>query len=934
MLTEELLEKVVKPGQYLGNEWGAWRKPFEKAKVRLAVSFPDLYELGMSNFGLKILYQIVNSRDEFIFDRAYAPGQDLEEILRQRNIPLWGWETRQPLKNFELVGFSLQYELTYTNVLNVLELADIPVFQADRQSLFPLIFGGGPSSVNPEPMAVFMDFFIIGDGEDAIPQVMELIDTFKRQHQSGNGACLRRKLLLELASKVPGVYVPSLYAHTDESPAAKPVDLSSINFSSNCLEMHEHFTPSPDELSQYDIPQRVLRQVMPLTDSNQPTASLVPYLALIHDREVLEVRRGCDRGCRFCQPGYTFLPVRERSTEDLVKLSTEALSKSGHQEYSMLSLCVSDYTSLHESVRALNQEHSSRRSSLSFPSQRADRMNLDLAEELKTVRKSGITLAPEAGSERLRAIINKGLSHQQIISAIEAAYQSGWQSVKLYFMCGLPMEEDDDLAGIIELLKEATQHCRVIRKTDPARYKREIEFTCTISNFVPKPFTPFQWFGQITPSETARRHQVLRQKLRDSGLRNVQLNMTDPAISLLESVISRGDRRTGLMIYEAWRAGATFDAWDEKFKPALWQEVAKKFDTTLEDLSCLSREVGSEQPWDVVHIGLNNWWLVKEWQKAVAQMETAPCTENLCHACGVCTELDTTHELANPKPEVMKRNPFVKELSANKDPDHHPSLFFTNPPAQPANGAAERIRFTFTKVGELRFISHLDLQHLLARAARRAALNISYTQGFNPSPKLNLGAPLPLFQESLAEVAEIDLASFVSPEQFILAMNDQLPAEIRLTDARIVSETSHTSLASVLGRASYQATLRRVEGIEPACQAQILADVRTLLPAIIEELLSKPAIEIEVAGKDKSSSHKSPSAGTKYRDIKPGIISLELSDTDPLTLQLELSHGSVMHVKPHELLKCLQPKQIENELVWRIVRTDLKTQEGSPLFSV
>ena len=825
MLTDELLEQVVRPGQYLGNEWGAVRKDFDQAEVRLALSFPDLYELGMSNFGLKILYQIVNRCPAFMADRAYAPASDLEALLRARNLPLWGWESRQPLHQFELLGFSLQYELTYTNVLNMLELAQLSVLAGDRQDVFPLIFGGGPSSVNPEPMADFMDFFLIGDGEAALPATMEVIRQFKKKHghTAIAGKCFKRALLLELAANVAGIYVPSLYEVPAGKQAPHPMPAEK-QLQHDCMLEHEHC-----QLNATELPERVLRQTMPLTKENQPTSSLVPYLNLVHDREVLEVRRGCDRGCRFCQPGYTFLPVRERSAEDLLELSKEALAKSGHQEYSMLSLCVSDYTQLHESVRALNQEHSARRSSLSFPSQRADRMSLDLAEELKSVRKSGITLAPEAGSERLRKIINKGLSHEQIISAIEAAYQSGWASVKLYFMCGLPLEEDDDLAGIIEILKEATRKCRAIRKTDQAKYRKDIEFTCTISNFVPKPFTPFQWFGQITPKETARRHRVLREKMKEAKLRNVQLNVTDPQISLLEAVISRGDRAVGEIIYDAWKDGATFDAWDEKFVPKRWHEMAEKHNTTLEELACKDREVGSEQPWEVVHIGLNNWWLVKEWEKAIAQAETAPCTENLCHACGVCTELDTVHELASPKPEVMKRNPFVKEIPVTVVEDvEHPSLVFEEPAPAVETTTVQRMRFQFTKSGDLRFIGHLDLQHLLARAARRAGLNIAYTQGFNPSPKLNLAAPLPIFQESLAEIGEVDLAQTIEAEDFRLAMNAQLPVEIQIQNCKQVPNSA--SLASALGGALYQAVPKLVapDSSDAAAAAEVGLALRRL----------------------------------------------------------------------------------------------------------
>lgn len=881
LLADELLPFVVRPGQYLGNEWGAARRPWQGALVRLALAFPDIYELGMSNFGQRILYQIVNNIPEFLCDRAYAPQEDMEELLRRKGIPLWGWESRRPIADFDLLGFSLQYELTYTNVLNMLELAGIPLLAEERKSVFPLVFGGGPSAVNPEPMAMFLDFFIIGDGEEAVPAVMRVVRAFKeRQGREGGD---RQDLLAELAASVPGVYVPRFYEHVAGSPVVRPTG---------------------------NLPERVIRQVCPLNDENQPTGSLVPYLSLVHDRQVLEVRRGCDRGCRFCQPGYTFLPVRERSADDLVRLSKEALDKSGHNEYSMLSLCVSDYTALTEATRALNLEHRERRASMSFPSQRADRMNFDIAEELKTVRKSGITLAPEAGSERLRKVINKGLNHEQIISAITTAYQSGWTSVKLYFMLGLPTERDEDLKGIVDILKEGTEKCRALKRADPGRYRRLIEFTCTLSNFVPKPFTPFQWFGQIAPCETSRRQNVLRSYLKESGLRNVTLNFTDPFVSLLEAVISRGDRQVGALIATAFRLGAKFDAWEEKLNREVWLEASRQCGLDLEEMACRDRPVGSRQPWDIVHAGLMDWWLVNEWKKATAVDETAPCTENTCHACGICTELDTTHLLAAPKSET--RNPFVKGVASTKD-DQHPSLFFMKPPPPVKDEAVTKIRFQFSKVGELRFISHLDLQHLWQRAARRASIAVAFSEGFNPSPKIALAVPLPLFQEGLAEVGEIELSESISADEFIARINAQLPEEVRVTRAKIVEKRTgkaSVSLNTVVGRAFYRATA------SPGPIKFVPGEIKERVAGI----LAAPSLEItatDKAGKEAA------------RDIRSGIFTMRVLHEAPFTLELELAAGPRQHVKPGELLSVVSP-----EVLWHVVRTGLATPERVPLFDL
>jgi radical SAM family uncharacterized protein/radical SAM-linked protein len=926
LLTEELLPLVNKPGQYLGNEWGARRKSFEQSAVRLALAFPDMYELGMSNFGLKILYQLLNDMDGLMVDRTYAPAADLEALMRDKNMPLWAFESRQPLSRFELVGFSLQYELTYTNVVNMLDLAQLPIKASERKSVFPLVFGGGPSAVNPEPMALFMDFFMIGDGELSLPHSMRVVEEFKDAYgaevlDESKAPHFRLWLLTRLALEVPGIYVPTLYDY--KMPVAHPRDLTAI-VESLIQALPEHQEAIQKLLAHSaGVPKRVYRQVAPLTDSNQPTNNLVPYLALVHDRETLEVRRGCDRGCRFCQPGYTFLPVRERSVAELVDLSKKALANSGHEEYSMLSLCVSDYTSLHESVRALNREHSDYRTSLSFPSQRADRMSLELADELKTVRKSGITLAPEAGTEKMRAIINKGLSHEQIINAIESAYQSGWTSIKLYFMCGLPFEDDSDLQGIVDILKEATHHCRVIRNQDRAKYKRDVDFTCTISNFVPKPFTPFQWFGQVTPDLMLKKHQALRQMMRDSGLRNVQLNVTDTQTSLMEVVISRGGREISELIFRAWQDGARFDAWDEHFKAERWHRVAADMGLDLIKEGCTDREVGSRQPYDVVHIGLADFWLVREWEKAVRAVETAPCTENTCHACGICTILDTHHELAAPIPAVMKKNPFVKELSANdKDDDSHPSLFFTAPPAEPIEMGAIKIRFAFTKTGDLRFVGHLDLSNLLVRAARRAGLELAYTQGFNPAPKLSLATALSIFQESLYELGDIELGEIITPDQFMHRLNKQLPPEVQVVEAGIAPGSKDQALTQVLAAASYEARLLFKKDVT---EADIAASIDSLLGS--ESLIVM----------DKKSASEGERSQKKGKEIRSLIHSINIStnnenkvseETDGIAIELVLATGAKGHLKPTDVLDLICP---EAHLNWRITRTALLATSLQPI---
>jgi radical SAM-linked protein len=495
-------------------------------------------------------------------------------------------------------------------------------------------------------------------------------------------------------------------------------------------------------------------------------------------------------------------------------------------------------------------------------------------------------------------------------------------------MIGLPTEEDADLQGIIDILKEATDLCRKIkRESEKGVYGSDIDFTCTISNFVPKPFTPFQWFGQNSPEEFSRKQKLLRQMLREARLNNVQLNATEPQTSLLEAVISRGDRKIGKLIHTAWTKGAVFDAWDDRLKPELWWQAAAELQIDLIKEASADREVGSDQPWDVVNVGLANWWLVNEWKKAMAVKETAPCSENTCHACGICTDLDTTHVLANPPEIVLGKNPFVKAVEKKAEPETHPSLAFEKTPAAPPNQTMTKLLFEFSKTGELKFISHLDLQHLLARAARRARMNVSYSEGFNPGPKLGLALSLSLYLEGLAEVGEIELADAIEPEEFVIRLNEQLPPEVRITRALKIDK-SRPATAVHIGRAVYRAQLNGTE-VEPE-----------KLSEKITAILSQENLFVETQPKERKN-NKRRSKGhnarkdqaqaqpaVSQRDIRPGIYSLAVAGgKTPATIEMELAHGPKLHVKPSDVLGFVEPSG-----QWRLVRVALLTEEGIPLF--
>lgn len=896
-LINDLLLKVQKPGQYLGIEWGHLvdnsyedkknknLKQWNDTSVRMALIYPDLYELGMSNFGTKILYQIVNSHEKFLCDRAYAPMKDMEELLRSAKAPLWGWESFQPLNNFDLLGVSLSYELSYTNVLNILEMSSLEVLSQDRKNIFPLVFAGGPATFNPEPMADFMDFFIIGDGEEVIVEILCLIEEFKkRQGETRLIASQPEKddLLLKL-SQIPGIYVPKFY---EPDPS-------------------ENYLPKPINST---VPEKIAKRVVSLTKSNQPVSGPVPYLSSVQDRQVLEIRRGCDRGCRFCQPGYVYLPVRERTPEQLVNLSTEALKNTGYDEYSLLSLSASDYTQLHETAVKLNDTHAPKGVSLSMPSQRADRFDMEIANELNTIRKSGITLAPEAGTERLREVINKGLKEQEIKKAIENVYDSGFKHVKLYFMIGLPTETKEDLDGILGLLQWAYNLSRI-------KNKKPLDIKCTISTFVPKTCTPFQWFSQNSVQEFEEKIRYLKQRIRDLKLRTVQLNCTDPKIALLEAVLSRGDRRASKLVYKAFKKGAKFDAWDEQLNIQTWHDSGKEIGLDLNHEAVKIREVGSVSPWDVIDTGLLNKFLVDEYKKAVAVVETSPCTESTCHACGVCFELGVFNEVSVDKSD---KNKFVKTITENnktlavknKSDENNNSKF------KLPSKSIQKVEIIHTKESNLKFISHLDVQRLFERAMRRAGIPISYTEGFNPRPKMQWLMPLPIYYESNYELMHLELSESVKDLDLQVMLNKQLPEEFQLKSVKNID------LRQDLPNSENVKVLYKVLTYNPKMWEKYTCEAKT----VINSFLAQKSLILKVFKKHKD--NKSQSLTEKQLDIRTKVERISILNSNPMEMELVLLGNTraelVLDYLTGEILKGennnIQSNSSEWQINWKVCK--------------
>lgn len=605
---EPLLARVQKPARYAGEEWNAVRKDWNKVGVRVAFAFPDVYEVGMSYLGLQILYHLVNSREDALMERVFAPWVDMEGEMRRRGVPLFTLESRRPVRDFDLLAFTLQYELTFTNVLNMLDLAGLPLRAAERGPEHPLVVAGGPCAFNPEPLADFIDLFVIGEGEEVLGELLDLY------LEMGGRRC-DRQLFLRRAASLPGVYVPSLYRvlYKEDGTVLRVEPRGGV-------------------------PPRVLKRVVRRFDGAPfPTRPVVPYLGVVHDRGMLEIQRGCTRGCRFCQAGMIYRPVRERKPDTLLQQAAALLKHTGYEEISLVSLSTADYSRIKELVRSLLDSFAGLGVSVSLPSLRADAFSVELAREVQRVRRSTLTFAPEAGTQRLRDVINKGVTEEDLLEAAGAAFKAGWTAVKLYFMIGLPTETDEDLEGIAALSRRVLARARELG-VPPNR----LRVTVSVSSFVPKSHTPFQWEPQVERGELVRRQGYLRRRLRERGL---EFRWHGAEASFLEAALARGDRRLGRALEEAWRLGCRFDGWTECFDFARWQEAFAR--AGLDPAFYAYRRYRYEDvlPWDHIDAGVSREYLIREHKKALAGLTTPDCREGRCAGCGLCPTLEIEPEI-------------------------------------------------------------------------------------------------------------------------------------------------------------------------------------------------------------------------------------------------------------------------------------------------
>jgi len=756
-LEREILPLVLRPSRYVGAERNV--PPFEAdaAALRMLLAFPDVYEIGMSHLGLRVLYDILNRRDDVQCERCFAPWVDMEELLRERGVPLFSIETHSGASDFDVIGFTLQYELHYTTVLSMIDLAGIPLRADERGDDAPIVIAGGPNAFNPEPVAEFIDAIVIGDGESVILDVADALLEVKAlkpvgsgdEQSNGTGASgwrgcsITRRSVLERLAAIPGVYVPSFYRAAGEQGHA------------------EAMVPISDA-----APPRVARRAeATLRGLGLPSCPIVPITEAAHDRLTLEIMRGCTRGCRFCQAGMITRPVRERPVDELVALAVEGIDRSGYDEVSLMSLSTSDYTELGQLVAALNEKLGGRKVSIALPSLRLDRFSLELAGGVGSVRRAGLTFAPEAGSQRMRDVINKNETEKHILETVDVAFSSGWDRIKLYFMIGLPTETDEDVEAIARLVGRVRHVARGKRKS--------AKISVSISPFVPKPHTPFQWEAQDLPGETARKESILREKLRMKG---VKCSLRDPNVSLLEGVLARGDRRLAGVVRRAYEKGARLEAWTERFDFKLWEEAFAE--AGIDPTEYLAeRDTNEPLPWDHIDGGPSRAFLLEEREKALRGETTPDCRLEGCFDCGACGPAEAIRELP-PRGDGGASCRGETEGLARR-----PSAFGRRTRRVRPEGSESRWRVRFAKTGRLRFLSHLDVVRAIIRAATASGLPIAFSQGFNPHPKLSFGPPLPVGTTGDAEFFDIELTRGVSSEDVVSGLAAFLPEGLDLIDA-------------------------------------------------------------------------------------------------------------------------------------------------------
>lgn len=715
MSFKDFLPHVLGPSRYLGNEVNSIHKDPSRAQVKFALCFPDLYEVGMSHLGIQILYHILNQDERVVAERVFAPDVDLERLLKKHRVPLGTWESGIPLKECDIVGFSLQHELCYTNILNVLYLGGIPIYARQRDERFPLVIGGGPVAANPEPIAPFLDGLFIGDAEEAILEIVDVYLAWKKEKG-------KKDELLSALAHIPGFYVPfAFYPRYHIDGTIKEIE------------------------DLYPDYHKVKRRIMPdLNKAPFPSAPIVPYHKPVHDRLSIEVARGCTQGCRFCQAGFIYRPVRERSPEQVINLVEQGLKSTGYEEVSLLSLSIGDYRPLKTLLPALMDRLSAEGIALSLPSLRVGTITPEMMDQISRVRRTGFTMAPEAATQEMRNRINKKITEEALLETAKEVFAHKWPALKLYFMIGLPGERKEDIEAIAELARRLVKLGR-----------RKFQITISISTFVPKAHTPFQWERQISLEESREKIKYLRKKAWRYGFR---IRWHDSEQSFLEGVFSRGDRRLHEVILRAWLRGARFDSWRDRFQFELWQAAFE--DARLDPYFYLAeRSKDDLLPWDKIDIGIPPEFLWQERLKAQEGEITPDCRYEGCQKCNLCDFKEIV--------PVIHQSPITNHQSLTTS---HQSL----------STSCHKYRLTFSKLDEAKFFGHLELVNIFHRAFRRAGFKLVHTQGFHPLPKISFAVALPVGVESLAELMDIEIYGDYDPRSLPGRVNPHLPPGLRV----------------------------------------------------------------------------------------------------------------------------------------------------------
>jgi radical SAM family uncharacterized protein/radical SAM-linked protein len=799
--------------------------------------FPDLYEIGTSHFGLQILYSILNKKKEVCAQRVFSPGIDMEEYLRALKIPLMSLETKIPVCDFDLIGFSILYELNYTNILNILDLAGIPFYSSQRDDSYPLIIGGGPCTCNAEPVADFFDIIVVGDGENVI---LEIADTWLKFKENQNNG---KESLLKLMSKIEGVYIPAFF---------KP------EYDGNGIQT---LTP---KFSNYT---KVTRSIAKNLDTLPfPDAPIVPYGKPVHDRLRLEVARGCTRGCRFCQAGMIYRPVRERSMETLLGLSEKALNKTGYEDISLLSLSTGDYECIIPLMQRMMEKCETRHIAVSLPSLRAGTLTPELMSLIKKVRKTGFTIAPEAGTQRLRKFINKNISEKEIIETVQDSFDLGWQVIKLYFMIGLPSERKEDIQGIVDLVKK-------LRKIKAHKGKFG-KINVSVSTFIPKPHTPFQWEPQLSLNEAKERINWIKSNLKMPGIR---FKWQNPETSLLEGLFARGNRQLSRLLVSAHKKGCKFDGWSDRFDFRLWQEACEDTGVEIDYFNRRKRDIDEPLPWDHIDTKVSKDFLKEEREKAENLESTGDCRRGDCKGCGVCD-----FEIIKPIVfESFKKQKSVKiEKSENK--------FY------------RKLKVSFSKTGKAKYFGHLELVNIMFRAIKRADIEIKYSQGFHPKPKVSFEDPLALGIESEIENMYFAVSHLIKSEEVVQRLNKQLPEGLE-----ILACTEAPSKAEInrLNGFTYRIRIKDFDFDKSAIQKFKNKEV-----VIVERLNKKGKIN--------------------KINLKNVVLNINLTSKKEIEFILKPDKGKT--VRPYEVLKKIfnfTDKQNKQALVVKIgsIRTRLET---------